>query len=277
MTAEGALRGAIPRLRSAGIEDAASDARRLLAHALGIAPDRLTLVLPDEMTPLQVAAYEKALQARESRRPVAQITGQRLFWGRPFRVTADTLDPRPETETLVAEALRAPFTSVLDLGTGTGVLLVTLLAERQMASGVGTDLSPAALAVARANAESLGVVPRARFAIADWLDGIEGRFDLVVSNPPYIAASEMPGLAPEVRDHEPRLALTDEADGMAAYRALAAGVPSHLAPGGRLLLEIGPTQGRAVAAMLAAVGLTDIHILPDLDGRDRVVAARMPG
>ncbi|MFC3087252.1 peptide chain release factor N(5)-glutamine methyltransferase [Tabrizicola soli] len=277
MTAAEALRLAIPRLHSAGIEGAARDARVLLAHALGIAPDRLTLHLPDEMTEPQASGYEAALAAREARRPVAQITGRRLFWGLPFRVTRDTLDPRPETEALVAEALARPFLKLLDLGTGTGCILLSCLKGMPMARGVGVDLSPAALTVAAGNARDLGLEDRAKFLESDWFAKVGGAFDLIVSNPPYIAAEEMPGLAPEVRDWEPHLALTPGGDGLDAYRAIARGAGARLMPGGRLLVETGPTQGPAVAGLFRQAGLGEVRILPDMDGRDRVVAAVKPG
>ena len=271
-----ALRFAIPRLRQAGVEDAARDARVLLGHALGIAPNRLTLHMSDLLPPEAAARFEAAIAARAARQPVSQITGQRLFWGRPFRVTRDVLDPRPETECLIAAALSAPFATVLDLGTGSGCILLTLLAERPSASGLGIDLSDAALAVARENAAALGLAARASFRASDWFAQVTGRFELIVANPPYIAAAEMPALAPEVRDWEPHLALTPGGDGLAAYRAIAAGAGAHLAPGGRLLVEIGPTQGAAVTALFRAAGLQGAAVHPDLDGRDRVVAARAP-
>ncbi|PTE19299.1 peptide chain release factor N(5)-glutamine methyltransferase [Phaeovulum veldkampii] len=276
MTADQALRAAVARLGAAGIESAARDARRLLAHALGVAPDRLTLHLADALTAPQAAAFDAALAARAARQPVSQIVGARDFWGRGFRVTRDTLDPRPETETLVAAALEGAFLRVLDLGTGTGCILLSLLADRPMASGLGVDLSPAALAVARDNAVALGVAARAEFAVSDWWGAVAGRFDLIVSNPPYIAADEMAGLAPEVRDWEPHLALSPGGDGLDAYRALLAGAGAHLAPGGRLMVEIGPTQGPAVAAMMAESGLARVLVRPDLDGRDRVVIGHGP-
>lgn len=277
MTGNEALRLAVPRLRAAGVEDAPRDARILLAHALGIAPDRLTLHLPDEMTPEQLAAYEEATLARTNRQPVAQITGQRQFWGHTFRVTQNTLDPRPDTEALVAAALERPFLNMLDLGTGTGCILLSCLAGMPMATGLGTDISPAALAVATENAATLGLTNRARFRLSDWFAAVPGRYDLITSNPPYITADEMAALAPEVRDWEPHLALTPGGDGLDAYRAIARGAPARLMAGGRLLVEIGPTQGQAVAALFAAQGLTDIRILPDMDGRDRVVSAVKPG
>ncbi|GAB1380839.1 peptide chain release factor N(5)-glutamine methyltransferase [Pararhodobacter aggregans] len=269
-----ALAQAIQRLDAAGIADAPRDARLLLAHALGIAPDRLTLVLRDPAGAEQ-AAFGEAIARRAAREPVSHITGRRLFWGRAFHVTADVLDPRPETETLIAEALGAPFTRLLDLGTGSGAILLTLLAERPAARGLGCDLSPAALAVAEGNAATLGLSGRAEFRQGDWFGPVEGRFDLIVSNPPYIAEAEMAGLAPEVL-REPRMALTPGGDGLDAYRAIARGAGAHLTPGGRLMVEIGPTQGAAVAGLMAAAGLQGIALHPDFDGRDRVVSAHWP-
>ncbi len=277
MIAQAALVAAVARLEAAGIDGPGRDARVLLAHALGVGADRLTLHLQDAMTAAQSAAYEAALVARIARQPVAQIIGQRLFWGLSFRVTPDTLDPRPETETLVAAALERPFLKVLDLGTGTGCILLSCLKGMPMARGVGVDASPAALDVAAGNARDLGLADRARFLVSDWLSAVSGAFDLIVSNPPYIAAEEMAALAPEVRDWEPHLALTPGGDGLDAYRAIARGAGARLMPGGRILLEIGPTQGAAVAGLLAAAGLGEVRVLPDMDGRDRVVAAVKPG
>ena len=202
------------------------------------------------------------------------MLGEREFYGRRFKVSKDVLDPRPETETLIEVALAQPFERVLDLGLGSGCILVTLLAETPQATGLGVDLSEAACLQASANALLHRVEARIDIQQSDWFSNVSGSFDLIVSNPPYIALDEMADLSPEVREHEPDLALTDGGDGLAAYRALAAGVGAHLRPGGRLCLEIGPTQGPAVAAMLQQAGLTHIAILPDLDGRDRVVFAR---
>ncbi len=276
MTGAEAFRAATARLTEAGLPDPARDARLLLAHAMGLTPDRVMLALHDPLPPEAAASLEQALAARLARQPVSQITGRRQFWGRWFRVTPDVLDPRPETETLIAAALESPFSRVIDLGTGSGAILVTLLAERPEATGLGTDLSPPALDVARGNAATHGIAARAAFRSADWWQGVEGRFDLIVSNPPYIAAAEMAGLSPEVRDWEPHLALTPGGDGLDAYRALAVGAAAHLAPGGRLFFEIGPSQGAAVAALLAAGGLPGARVLKDFDGRDRVVAVHAP-
>ena len=269
-----ALRAAIARLRAAGVDDAASDARRLMEHAAGIPAGMLSAHLPDRVPPAALEAFDTLVAARAARAPVAHLSGLRSFYGRDFRVTPDTLVPRPETELIVDLALDQPFSDVLDLGTGTGCILLTLLAERPGATGTGTDLSPAALAVAQDNAQRLGV--GATFLHSDWFADVPGTFDLIVSNPPYIAAEEMPGLAPEVRDHEPRLALTDGADGPTAYRAIAAGAGPHLTPGGRLIVEIGHRQGAAVAQLFRDAGLEDIRIHPDLNGLDRAVSAGKP-
>lgn len=260
-------------LARAGVPDPLGDARRLMAHALGVAPDRLLLVEP-EPVPFGVEdVFLLHVDARARRQPVSQITGARLFWGREFLVTPDVLDPRPETEALVAAALAGPFARVLDLGTGSGCILVSLLAERGSATGLGLDLSPASLAVARANADRHRVAARASFAVSDWLAAAEGRFDLVVANPPYIAAGEMASLDPEVRDWEPRAALTDEGDGLGAYRVILAEV-GRVAPAGRVLVEVGPTQAEAVRAIGRAAGLQDDGTRADLDGRARVCAFR---
>ena len=275
-TANDALRAAILRLRYAGIADPTRDARLLLAHAMEIDADRLTLHLSDTLAATAASHYAKLVTARLTHQPIAQIVGHRLFWGRKFRVTKDTLDPRPETETLIAEALKAPAKTVLDLGIGTGAILLTLLAEWPDARGTGTDISPAALAVAQSNAQSLDLAPRATLILSDWFTAIPDRYDLVTSNPPYLAADELQFLAPDVFDFEPHIALTPGGDGLNAYRAIAAGAPSHLAPGGRLIVEIGPAQGHAVSALICAAGLLDVSIVKDLDGRDRVVSARVP-
>ena len=273
ISANDALRAAIPKLRDAGITDPARDARLLLAHAMAINPDRLTLHLQDALTPAAASQFAAHITARLTHQPVAQIIGHRLFWGRSFHVTKDVLDPRPETETLIAEALKSPAKTVLDLGTGSGAILLTLLAEWPDAKGTGTDISPAALAIAQGNAQALGVASRANFTLSNWFTSLTSRYDLIASNPPYIAADEMPHLSPEVRNHEPHIALTPGGDGLDAYRAIAAGAAAHLAAKGRLIVEIGPTQGAAVCAMFAAAGLIFPTIHPDLDGRDRVVTA----
>ncbi len=274
MRAQEALVAATRALRGAGIEAAPGDARRLMAHALGVAPDRLSLALHDPMPEGAQDRLDALIAARMTRQPVAQIIGKRLFWGHEFRVTRDTLDPRPETEILVHAALRHPFAHVLDLGTGTGCILLSLLKSMPFAVGTGTDLSEAALKIAQENAESLKVATRTQFRRSDWFSDIAGRFDLIVSNPPYITQDEMAGLSADVLDWEPHSALTPGGDGLDPCRVIARGAGARMIAGGRILLEIGPSQGDAVSGMLHAQGFEGVTIHRDLDGRDRVVEAR---
>ena len=279
MRAQDALQAGVARLRAAGIDGSARAARRLMAHALGVAEDRLTLALPGPISDAQARSFDAAITAREAHQPVAQITGTRLFWGRTFRVTPDVLDPRPETETLIAAALERPFAHVLDLGTGSGAILLTLLAERAQAQGMGVDLSDPALAVARGNAQALGLGVRAAFRRSDWFGAVQGRFDMIVSNPPYIGKDEVATLSPDVIQWEPLMALVPEGcdgTGLAAYRRICAGAPAHLRPGGWLLVEIGAGQGPQVADMLRATGLDRVQVVPDMDGRNRVVLGQWP-
>lgn len=275
-TVQDALRALTTTLKADGIPDAAREARLLLAHAMGVENNRLTLLAHDKIA---AAVFEQAqvlCTRRATGEPVSHIRGYRAFFGRRFSVDRRVLDPRPETELLVLEALKNPFSDVLDLGTGSGAILISLLAERPGATGIGVDISEAALEVATQNAETLGVAGRAAFLQGSWFDTVGGLFDLIVANPPYIAAAEMPALQPELRLYEPRVALTDEADGLRAYRAIAAQAPAHLKPGGRLLVEIGATQARQVCELFSAAGLDVTGVHPDLDGRDRVVSAMRP-
>lgn len=264
------------QLAGAGVPDPARDVRRILAHLLEVDPARLSAMAGETVPEAVVAEFRAMIVARASRQPLSHILGYRNFWEHRFRVTKDVLDPRPETEILVAEALSEPFSKVLDLGTGSGCILISLLAARRDARGVGTDISPEALLLAGENAEAVGVADRLVLPLSNWFDDIGGSYDLIVSNPPYIAADEISSLQPEVRDFEPRAALTDNGDGLSAYRVILRHAPDHLLPGGRLLVEIGASQAEEVWASFCAAGLEDIHIHTDLDGRDRVIAGRLP-
>ena len=277
-TVGAALAAATRRLEAAGVDSPARDARDLLAWALGTEPLQITLRAAEPLPAEAAARYETALAARAARQPVAQITGTRLFWGRAFRVTPEVLDPRPETEIIIARALEGPAPArIIDLGTGTGILGLTLLAEWPQACAVVTDTSAAALEVARENAEALGVSGRVTYIRTDWWSGISGRFDLIVSNPPYIPAADVEALEPDVRKWEPLGALTPGGDGLDAYRAIAAGLPAHAAPGARVLLECGAGQAADVAAILAAAcGPAEPRIYRDFDGKERVVGLRFP-
>lgn len=275
LTVASALRRLSAEFSTDGADLPARDIRLLLAHAMGCDPTRLSILARDPLPTGQFDAARRLCIRRAAGTPVSHLRGYRDFYGRRFSVDARVLDPRPETETLIELALQAPFDSLLDLGTGSGCILITLLAERPEATGTATDLSPDALQVATANAESLGVRPRTSFLRSDWFEGVDGRFELIVSNPPYIGLDEMAGLSRDVLC-EPRMALTDGGDGLSAYRSIARDAPAYLVPGGRLMVEIGATQGDAVSEIFRAAGLENISVHPDLDHRDRVVRAFAP-
>lgn len=272
---QAALAAGATKLRTAGIADPATDARRLMAAALGTLPARLTLMAAEPMESAAAEAFARMVAARARFQPVAQILGRREFWGLEFAVTAAVLDPRPETETLVACALQGPSPArLLDLGTGSGAILVALLRAWPEARGTGCDLSRPALDVAARNAARHGVAARAALALCDWGEGLEGGFDLVVCNPPYIAQAEVARLPVDVRDWEPHAALTPGPSGLESYARIAPRLPALLAPGGRAFFEIGPSQAAAVRAIFARAGFAETAVHADLDGRDRVVSLR---
>lgn len=279
MRAQDALFQGVQELKSAGISNAARDARKLMAWALEVDAARLTLVLGDDIPDDAFARFEKAIDKRTCYVPVSHITGTRAFYGRDFHVSCVVLDPRPETELLVDIAMHHPGTRFLDLGTGSGAIAVSLLAERPELSGQAFDISVDALEVAQINAETHGVADRLEFKQSNWFERARGRYDLIVSNPPYIATEEMQDLQPEVYEHEPHIALTPYPDayndGLDSYRAITGQIYDFLMPGGMLAVEIGPTQGAVVRGMFVRFGLIEVKIYQDLDGRDRVVAGKM--
>lgn len=245
-------REAVAALRAAGVESAALDARVLLAHALGVDGSDL-IVLSDKPLPDQARKSFKALvERRIDGEPVARMLGVKEFWSREFRLSPATLVPRPETETLVEAALdakpdrRAPL-RILDLGTGSGILLAALLFEYLNAAGIGVERDPEAAATAKSNLAALGVGWRAHVICSDWACAIDKRFDLIVSNPPYIPSGDIAELSREVREHDPRRALDGGADGLDSYRAILGDLPRLLAPGGLAILELGAGQEPAVA------------------------------
>lgn len=258
-----ARRMAAARLHEAGIESPDLDARLLVGHALGLAHAELIAAASRLLSAQERTAIETLLTRRLAHEPVARILGRKEFWSLPLNLSAATLVPRPETETLVEAALDAIAHAapreqlrILDLGTGTGAILLALLSELPQATGVGCDIDPLALDTARANARDLGLAQRCEFTLSDFGAGLVGAFDLVVSNPPYIASADLPALPPEVRDHDPRLALDGGADGLACYRTIASRIGKLLTPDGLLALEIGAGQANAVAAIFEATGLT---------------------
>lgn len=278
------LRDTAVALTAAGIDNVRFEARLLLSHATGLTIEQLIARGPDA-APAAAAATLRELTARRVRRePMAYILGEREFWGLPFKVSPAVLVPRPDSETVIETVLdllpdRSRKLRILDLGLGSGCLLLTLLREYPQATGVGIDASEAALAVAQANAEALGVAPRARLATGDWrqagwTDRLEGPFDLLVSNPPYIESVAVEGLMPEVARHEPRLALDGGADGLAAYRIIAAALPALVVPGGWAIVEVGEGQAPEIASLFAAEGLVPRPSRKDLGGIERVVPAQ---
>lgn len=263
-------------LKNAGIKGAEFDTRYLIAHVLSLSQEEL---LAQANLPFPAKAkqpFSRALKARLAHQPLSQILGTRLFWGRAFKVTPSVLDPRPETECLIEQALRAPFKHVLDLGTGSGVILLTLLSENPKASGLGVDISLNALNIARQNATLLNLENSARWHHGNWLENIEEKFDLVVANPPYIAQEDYNELAAEIRDWEPKIALCISDDGYAAYRAILKDIHKNLAPKGRVIFEIGYKQRKAVLCLMQDAGFVHPICYPDFDGRDRILCAIAP-
>jgi release factor glutamine methyltransferase len=273
------LNEASQALAAAGIENPRREARLLLAHAAGI--DQATL-LRDRDHPLAAPGFAALVQRRVAREPLALITGRQGFWSLEFEVSADTLIPRADSEAVIEAALAAcagqSVRRVLDLGTGTGCLLLAALAEFPQAWGVGIDRAEGAARLARRNAESLGLAGRAAFLCGDWAAALEARFDLVLSNPPYIVANEIAGLMPEVALYEPRRALDGGADGLDAYRSILAALPALLEPGGVAVLELGAGQSEPVVALARAEGLVPASLHHDLSGTKRALVVGLdPG
>ncbi|HZL41078.1 MAG TPA: peptide chain release factor N(5)-glutamine methyltransferase [Pseudolabrys sp.] len=269
----------VEKFRQAEIDSADADARLLVAHALGI--DRAELMANGEraLSAEQTQAIDVLAARRLKREPVSRIFGHKEFWTLTLMVTPDVLVPRPETETLVEAALDALLAlkleklRILDIGTGSGALLLALLQELPNAIGTGTDISAAALDVARANAARNDLGLRCTFIACDIAAGVRGPFDLIVSNPPYVARGDIASLAPEVRDYDPALALDGGADGLDGYRAIAGQARGLLAPGGRLIVELGAGQEGAVRALFTKAGLNVAAARDDLAGIPRALSA----
>ncbi len=271
-------------LQAAGVATAALDARLLMQAASTLSHEQLVMGGDDLLPADQAARFDGFVAARAGGKPVSRILGTREFWGLELAVTSATLDPRADTETLVSAVLarlgsmRQPY--IRDMGTGSGAILLALLHALPQARGLGSDLSFGALKTARANARAVGVSDRASFVMSDWGQVPTRLADILVSNPPYIARGELPGLMREVRGHDPVQALDGGADGLLPYRQIAAQLRWLVKPGGLLAFEMGPTQGKQVQAVLAAVGAqvrgAGLGVVADLAGRPRVVVARAP-
>ena len=280
LTVGGALDVARRRLREAGIEDANREARLLLGHATGL--DAATIIgYPDRyLTPEDASAMTAVVTDRARRRPMAQVIGSREFWSLPFRVTEATLDPRPDSESVIHAVLdqvrdRTARYRVLDLGTGTGCLLLAVLRELPNATGMGTDISADAIAVAAWNADRLDLRNRARFSVGEWDRALSGRFDIIVSNPPYIPTDDIDRLAPEISHFEPRQALDGGEDGLAAYRALSTALAKLMAEDGFAAIEIGSGQRAPVESIFRRAGLSATSVVDDLAGISRCLVVRI--
>ena len=273
MTKRESLKQTIELLRAAEIADADTDAWLLYEHVSGESRSRFFLNADAPMPEEAADRLRSLTRRRASRVPVQHLIGEAWIDGRAFYVNEDVLIPRYDTETLIraARAHLAPGMRVLDLCTGSGCVLISLLVEQRL-SGVGSDISPAALQVAGRNAERHGV--RADWLCGDLFEKVEGSFNLITANPPYITSEEIASLAPEVRDHDPRLALDGGADGLAILRPLIREARAHLRPGGFLCTEIGDSQGAAVRRLFEQEGYREIEVIRDIAGRDRVVTGR---
>jgi len=274
VSAKEALREAVMALQAAHVETASLDARLLLEHATGMSREQTLFRMDDILSQQQLTLYRRLIDRRAHRQPVAQIIGRREFFGLTFKVNSSVLDPRPDSETLIESIIKrvrdrkAPL-RILDLGTGTGCLLLTLLYEFPNATGVGVDISDEALKVAQGNAVSLGLQSRAEFMASHWCMRVAGTFDIVISNPPYIPTDDIAELAPEVANWEPKLALDGGADGMSCYRAIVASLRGSLNPGGIAALELGMGQLPAVEALAQENGLTPTGVGYDIQGIPR--------
>lgn len=261
------------KLKQADIDTAGRDARLLAAAAMDINTAQVTLKALDQVSKQQQDDFESMIEQRRSFKPVSRILGKRQFWNRWFEISPDVLDPRDDSEVLVNLALQQKADRILDLGTGSGILALTLLSEWPDALAVGADICEKALLIAQRNAVQLEVSDRFQAQKSDWFEAISGQFDLILSNPPYIGEDEIPHLDPDVRLYDPMIALSPGRDALQAYQNIARDAIGYLKPGGRLLVEIGFRQGEAVRELFASNGLKEIEIIQDLNGLDRVVCA----
>jgi release factor glutamine methyltransferase len=280
LTVDGARRTWAARFRAGGIDAPELDARLLVGHALGLDHAALAAAGLRNLSAEEENAIAALGERRLAHEPVARIIGTKEFWSLTLRVDASTLVPRPETETVVEAALaavdargsRAGPLRLADLGTGSGAILLALLRELPNGFGIGTDICPRALALARDNAKRLGLT-RAAFVACDLAAALRGPFDIIVANPPYIASPDIAGLAPEVRLFDPQAALDGGTDGLDCYRAIAAAAPALLAADGVLVVELGAGQAELVATLFAAAGLAPAMAQPDLNGVPRALVA----
>lgn len=276
LTAATELERALVLLREAGRNDLQRDFRKFLAYFLGTSESRLDHSLETPLAPDMGPVLQDGVRALISGVPLSRLIHKRAFWKEEFHITPDVLDPRPDTETLIEAALKVSFDRVLDLGTGSGCILISLLNERREATGVGADISEAALEVARRNAQEAGCGKVASFFLSDWFSEVIGGFDLIVSNPPYIDAETYAGLAPEVKHYDPKIALTPGETGLEAYRAIIPKALKYLTTDGWLMVEIGHDQGASVKQLFTDAGYREVAVHEDINEKDRVVVGKRP-
>lgn len=276
---ESAIVWAQKQLGVAGIDGARAEARLLLRHATGLSAERQVAAPETTLDGRQTSSLAQAVTRRSRGEPIAHILGRREFWSLDFVVTPDTLDPRPDSETVIAAALarldsrERPY-QILDLGTGTGCLLLALMSELPNATGVGVDIAPETAHVARLNAARLGFADRTRFVVGDWTIPIGGQFDVILCNPPYVRTGDIDGLSREVAMFEPRRALDGGADGLDAFRALGPGLRRITGTTGFVVVEVGAGQAEAVSGILTEAGFADLSRTADLAGIERCISAK---
>ena len=262
------------KLSESGIEGAARDARILTAYALQIPISELSLKINEQVSGEITSKLEKLILRRIHREPISKILGRREFWGRTFSINENVLDPRGDTETLIEFVIEKPVKSVLELGTGSGAIAITLACEWKEVHVTAIDISEEALSLAKSNAEKFNVQNKIDFFKSDWFEAVKGSFDLIISNPPYIGLIEKDEIATEVIKYDPEIALFAGRDGLDAYKKIIPNLEKFLNPDGFVVLEIGAYQSNQVKNMMNVVGLIDTQIVKDLSGKDRLVASK---
>ena len=262
------------KLSESGIEGAARDARILTAYALQIPISELSLKINEQVSGEMTSKLEKLILRRTHREPISKILGRREFWGRTFSINENVLDPRGDTETLIEFVIEKPVKSVLELGTGSGAIAITLACEWKEVHVTAIDISEEALSMAKSNAEKFNVQNKIDFFKSDWFEAVKGSFDLIISNPPYIGLIEKDEISTEVIKYDPEIALFAGRDGLDAYKKIIPNLAKFLNPDGFVVLEIGAYQSNQVKNMMNAIGFIDTKIIKDLSGKDRLVASK---
>tara|TARA_B100001079_G_scaffold267584_1_gene276547 strand:+ start:2470 stop:3300 length:831 start_codon:yes stop_codon:yes gene_type:complete len=274
MTVQELLTASQAKLRECGISDPVRDARLLLADCLELRTQNLNLLDNSCISEIKISKFWRMINERCKRKPVSKILGYRSFWGRDFEINENVLDPRGDTETLIELILDCNFENMLELGTGSGAIAITVLAERPEVTCVATDISQYALNTARTNSKRHGVQNRLKLLYSNWFDKISGSFDIIVSNPPYISSKEYAQLSAEVLKYDPKISLTLGGDGLEAYREILSQALEKLSKNGHIFLEIGYTQANAVGHLFKEAGFQQIKVHKDLGSRDRVISAK---